>query len=103
MALIYNCDAIVEMRQERPCEGLCTNNEGGDMMPSEDVETDQYGRGRVNLRNSGRLTAADCRLGEWGEWSPCNATCGAGFRTRKRELLDRNVDDECLVSYFFVS
>ncbi|KAL7645331.1 UNVERIFIED_CONTAM: hypothetical protein RMT77_003717 [Armadillidium vulgare] len=29
----------------------------------------------------------DCRVSEWGEWSPCSKTCGIGEQTRTREIL----------------
>jgi hypothetical protein len=28
-----------------------------------------------------------CNVGEWGEWGPCNAVCGGGSSTRRREVL----------------
>lgn len=29
----------------------------------------------------------DCRIGEWGVWSPCSMSCGVGEMTRKREVV----------------
>ncbi|XP_071515666.1 thrombospondin type-1 domain-containing protein 7B-like [Panulirus ornatus] len=29
---------------------------------------------------------SDCRLGSWGPWSACNASCGAGLQLRTREI-----------------
>ncbi|XP_076059531.1 thrombospondin type-1 domain-containing protein 7B-like [Oratosquilla oratoria] len=31
---------------------------------------------------------SDCHTSHWGEWSRCNASCGAGVQTRKREILE---------------
>ncbi|KAL8441527.1 hypothetical protein Emed_007553 [Eimeria media] len=28
----------------------------------------------------------DCVLGNWGEWGPCSATCGGGYKQRQREI-----------------
>jgi hypothetical protein len=29
----------------------------------------------------------DCVLSEWGDWSPCSTTCGAGTQTRSRTVV----------------
>lgn len=29
----------------------------------------------------------DCRLGEWGEWTQCSATCGGGVRSALRRVI----------------
>ncbi|RXG70797.1 Spondin-2 [Armadillidium vulgare] len=29
----------------------------------------------------------DCRVSEWGEWSPCSKTCGIGEQVRERKVL----------------
>ncbi|XP_073835199.1 somatomedin B and thrombospondin type 1 domain containing protein vexed [Musca autumnalis] len=29
----------------------------------------------------------DCQVGDWGQWSECNASCGAGVMTRSRKVL----------------
>ncbi|KAL8453703.1 hypothetical protein Emag_001748 [Eimeria magna] len=28
----------------------------------------------------------DCIVGSWGEWGPCSATCGGGYKQRQREI-----------------
>ena len=34
----------------------------------------------------------DCTVGDWGDWTSCNATCGLGTmtRTRKKLVVERN-------------
>jgi hypothetical protein len=29
----------------------------------------------------------DCRVGEWGHWSPCSQSCGSGKRQRSRSIV----------------
>lgn len=28
-----------------------------------------------------------CKVGDWGEWSPCSKSCGIGESIRSREIL----------------
>ncbi|XP_063826907.1 spondin-1-like [Ostrinia nubilalis] len=34
-----------------------------------------------------RIQPDDCLVSEWGEWSPCSATCGFGNKYRSRRVL----------------
>ena len=33
------------------------------------------------------LCPVDCRLSSWGPWSPCSLSCGSGFRSRSRSVM----------------
>ena len=33
------------------------------------------------------LCPVDCRLSSWGPWSPCSLSCGSGFRSRTRSVV----------------
>ena len=33
------------------------------------------------------LTVQDCRVSEWGPWSPCSEQCGIGYQERRRVVL----------------
>ena len=33
------------------------------------------------------LCPVDCRLSSWGPWSPCSLSCGSGFRSRSRSVV----------------
>lgn len=35
----------------------------------------------------------DCRYTPWSEWTPCNVSCGEGYRTRARFHILINEDD----------
>ena len=35
----------------------------------------------------------DCTLGEWGDWSPCNVTCGGGQQSRSRSVIQPAVGE----------
>lgn len=41
--------------------------------------------------------ASDCIVSEWGEWSPCGASCGGGQQARQRSVLSVPVEggEEC--------
>lgn len=32
-------------------------------------------------------TPRDCKVSDWGEWSPCSITCGVGTMERRREVI----------------
>jgi hypothetical protein len=33
------------------------------------------------------MTSSDCKLSPWGEWEPCDISCGGGHRMRYRRIL----------------
>ncbi|XP_058978522.1 putative uncharacterized protein DDB_G0292292 [Musca domestica] len=33
------------------------------------------------------MLVLDCQVSDWGQWSDCNASCGAGVMTRSRKVL----------------
>ncbi|KAL0830770.1 hypothetical protein ABMA28_002890 [Loxostege sticticalis] len=40
-----------------------------------------------------RIQPDDCLVSEWGEWSPCSATCGFGNKYRSRKVIRKNRGD----------
>ena len=84
-----NCQVSV-WSEYTPCTKDCNGGEqsrtrtvikepanGGDECPSL-LETRQ-----CNLQNC----PIDCVLGDWGEYSTCNKTCGGGTKTRSRKII----------------
>jgi hypothetical protein len=33
------------------------------------------------------MTSSDCKLSPWGDWEPCDVSCGGGHRSRYRRIL----------------
>ncbi|KAG7155290.1 Thrombospondin type-1 domain-containing protein 7B-like [Homarus americanus] len=61
---------------------LCTRDDGVLAHPR------SCGHGGVEEEPCMVECPSDCRVGPWGTWSSCNASCGAGLQHRTREILE---------------
>ncbi|XP_058979646.1 spondin-1-like [Musca domestica] len=96
VASIYNCDEIVIKRQVEPCSGACSKSDNPPWLQEEDEngEGDNLLKSlRPMIKRGGGRSNVDC-AGQWSAWSACNATCGVGFKMR-RKILDARAQREC--------
>ncbi|XP_067628123.1 spondin-1 [Eurosta solidaginis] len=74
------------MREERPCNGRRCGPANEDQ--GEEGENPQDSEG-------GTQENPECAISEFGEWSSCSATCGAGVIVRTRHYLNPRAKKKC--------
>lgn len=100
---VRNCDVAVDCRVsawtawdecDKPCDGGQRQRQrqvvrnplnGGKPCPKGLIETE--GCNRMPCP-----TSSNCKVGDWSGWSSCSATCGPGYKSRFRDIVQRRLN-----------